>query len=129
MRRLERRIGYAAGAAAALTTVSFFVRALVRSVPEELKEWASLAIACAVLLAGGLLLAGSVRRPDFRPILSMQIAYLGNCTFCLVAFAGEWQSGAFFALVAAIAYVWQVDLASPWRWSRSAARLRMRTTS
>jgi len=43
-------------------------------------------------------------------LVVMQIAYLVNCSLCLISFIGEWQIAAYLSLATAIAYVTQIIL-------------------
>jgi hypothetical protein len=45
-------------------------------------------------------------------IVIMQIAYLANCSLCLIGFIDKWQVGAYFSLATAIAYLVQIILHS-----------------
>jgi hypothetical protein len=47
-----------------------------------------------------------------RTVTIMQIAYLANCSLCLIGFIDKWQVGAYFSLATAIAYLVQVILLS-----------------
>jgi len=49
---------------------------------------------------------------EFNPVMAIQIAYLANAVLCLIAFFGGWELGAYCALVAALAFVLQIVLAS-----------------
>ena len=48
----------------------------------------------------------------FNPVMAIQIAYLANTVLCLIAFFGDWELGAYCVLVAALAFVLQIVLAS-----------------
>jgi hypothetical protein len=51
---------------------------------------------------------------EFNPVMAIQIAYLAHAVLCLTAFFGSWgwESGAYCVLVAALAFVLQIVLAS-----------------
>ena len=52
---------------------------------------------------------------EFNPVMAIQTAYLANAVLCLIALFGEWQVGAYCALVAASAFMLQTTLISTQR--------------
>jgi hypothetical protein len=49
---------------------------------------------------------------QFNPVMAIQVAYLAHAVLCLIGFFGLWELGAYCVLVAALAFVLQIILAS-----------------
>jgi hypothetical protein len=101
-----RVVGWIAAAASGAVTTYFFLSSALREPPSLVWEWFGLAALLAVLAAGAVLVLRRGRAA--RSILAMQVAYVANVQGCLFGFAGEWQSGAWCALVTVLLYVVQI---------------------
>jgi len=78
---------------------------------EAMMEVIILASSLSSLIAGIFLVIRNYRLGEFKnlsPIMLMQTAYLGNTIFCLIAFWGDWQIGAYFTLATVIVYAAQM---------------------
>jgi hypothetical protein len=113
-----RVAGWIAAAAGAAMTTYFLLSAFLREPPSQPAEWLNLAAPLTVLAAGAALVLRRRRTSTVPSTMAMQVAYLVNALLCLLAFAGEWQSGAWCALATALIYVEQIAW-RPWRnaWS------------
>ncbi len=107
----EATAGCLASMSAACLTLTLYLQDIS---PSDLRDWVSLLVAPIVLIVGGVLVVISRRRGlplGLTTLMSLQIAYLANCLLCLVAFFGEWQAGAYFALLTALVYLAQIAAA------------------
>ncbi len=112
--RAERAIAYALAAGSAALTV-FVVAGGPRISGRAALQTAAEAAAVATLLLGSWLVARSARRggaEGFGPVMALEFAYLGNGVLNLVATAGEWQEGAYWALATAFVYAGQIGIVS-----------------
>ena len=116
----EAALAYLASGSAAGTTVVFIGRFLSdeNDAQVRLADWVAVSSSVLVLVLGACLLVHvwrTMNRPDFRPIMALQLAYLGNAAFCLIEFADDpgWQAGAYVALGTGIAYLLQIILVYP----------------
>lgn len=109
----ERVIAYVVSAAMAGVTLSLWF-----PLHDELgstHDWLAAVSPDAVLALGVYLLIRNWRMGpsrEFNPVMAIQVAYLANAVFCLTTFFGDWNLGAYFVLVAALAFVLQIILAS-----------------
>jgi len=109
----ERAISYVLSASMACVTLSLWFAS--KDVPATIRDWLSFAIQGLILALGVYLLIRNSRigQPaKFNPVMAIQIAYLANAAVCLLSFFGEWELGAYCALVASFAFVLQIFLAS-----------------
>lgn len=113
-----RVAGWFAAAAGVAMTTYFVLAAALHETPSQPAEWLSLAAPLTVLAAGAALVLERRRTSADPSTMAMQVAYLVNTLWCLLAFAGEWQAGAWCALATALIYVEQIAW-RPWRnaWS------------
>ena len=115
----EAAIAYVASGSAAGITLAFIGRLLFDDgAPVRIADWLAVSMAIVILTLGGCLLVTTwrtLKRPDFRPLLALQVAYLGNAAFCLTEFFDfpGWQAGAYVALGTVIAYLLQIILVYP----------------
>jgi len=83
--------------------------------PEGIQDWLSFVVPPVTLFLGAYFLIKNSRSlvsREFNLVLAMEIAYLSNGLLCLITFFGEWQVGAYFALVAVSAFIVQIALVS-----------------
>ena len=114
--RVARAITYAISSVAAAVTLSGYFTAY--DPPSDLQEWLSLVMPLATLFLGICLLIRNSRMlpsREFNPVMAIQTAYLANAVLGLIALFGEWQVGAYCALVAASAFMLQTTLISTQR--------------
>ena len=116
--KLESATAYIVSSATAGITLAWITDAFsaAGSEPSSIGMWLIVITPTVVLLLGTYLLVRELRRKGlqgFCPVLALQIAYLGNAVFCLLAFANDlgWQAGAYLSLVTAVAYLIQIGLA------------------
>ncbi|MGB4786867.1 MAG: hypothetical protein WAQ77_19270, partial [Candidatus Acidiferrum sp.] len=83
--------------------------------PATIQDWLAF-VSPEPILALGIyfLIRNSRMEPSrkFNPVMAIQIAYLANAVLCLISFFGRWELGAYCALIAALAFVLQIVLAS-----------------
>lgn len=109
--RFEVAAGCLASISAACLTLTLYLQDIR---PSDLRDWISLLVAPIVLIMGGVLVVRGRRRGlpgGLTTLMSLQVAYLANCLLCLIAFFGEWQAGAYFALLTALVYLAQIAAA------------------
>jgi len=107
----ERAIGYVVSATMAGVTLSLWFPGR----PATMQEWIALVSPVPILALGVYFLVRNSRMEParkFNPVMAIQIAYLANAVLCLIMFFGGWERGAYCALVAALAFVLQIVLAS-----------------
>jgi hypothetical protein len=116
----EAAMAYVASGSAAGITLAFIGRFLVEedAGPVRNADWLALSAAIVILTLGTCLLITiwrTLKRPDFRPLMALQVAYLGNAAFCLIEFFDSpgWQAGAYVTLGTVIAYLLQIILVYP----------------
>ncbi len=83
--------------------------------PENIYEWVRPLSPYPILALGRyFLIRDSSKGPsrEFNPLLPSQVAYVANAVLCLIGFYGDWEQGAYCALIAALAFVLQIVLAS-----------------
>ena len=83
--------------------------------PSSTQEWLTLISPEPILALGIYLLIRNSRRGlsrEFNPVMAIQISYLAHAALCLIGFLGRWELGAYCVLVAALAFVIQIILAS-----------------
>jgi hypothetical protein len=105
---LENAVACLAGLGAVFLTLFVLFQA---PRPATLRDWLASAAALIIILAGSPVIFRNWRSGmplGLNAILSMQVAYLANGSLCLIAFWGEWQSGAYAAFLAALACTAQV---------------------
>jgi hypothetical protein len=112
----ERLVAYVVSAASACLTLYFVGDGLKdQGWPSNVRDWLVVLVPVVVLLSGAYVLVpklGFGRSSGFNPVLAIQVAYLANALLCLIGFFGEWQVGAYCALVPALAYLVQIVLIS-----------------
>jgi hypothetical protein len=109
----ERAIAYLASAAAAVMTLSVYLR--LGGLPTSAKEWVSWILPLATMFVGlCLLIRNSLtgRSREFIPVMALQVAYIANAVMCLILFAQGWQLGAYCVLLTAVTFALQIILAS-----------------
>jgi hypothetical protein len=109
----ERAIAYVVSASMAGVTLSLWFP--FRDGPANIREWLAFVSPEPILALGVYFLIRNSRMGssrNFNPVMAIQIAYLANAVLCLIAFFGDWQLGAYCVLVAALAFVLQIALAS-----------------
>jgi len=109
----ERIVAYALSAASTGATLSLFWPDSDPGFDSD--EWIAMAIPIVVLLSGVFLLIRDRRARrlgSFRPVMTLQVAYLANAILCLYAYFedGGWQMGAYCVLLTVIAYIVQIRL-------------------
>lgn len=116
----EAAIAYVASGSAAGMTLIFIGRFLVEGGNEGpgYADWVAVALSVVVLVLGACLLVRlwrTMKLPDYRPLMALQIAYLANAAFCLIVFLEfpGWQAGAYVAFVTVVAYLLQIILVYP----------------
>lgn len=110
--RAEKKLAYLAAIASIGVTLSFYLETN-DGWPGSFREWLSFVFPFITLGFGILALLRSRQHTvlqGFRPIMSLQFAYLANMLLCLTGFLGEWNIGAYFSLVTVIAYLTQMLL-------------------
>ncbi|HLY61902.1 MAG TPA: hypothetical protein VKV95_14235 [Terriglobia bacterium] len=110
---LERAIAYVLSAAMVASTVHLYMSS--EGWPEGIQDWLSFVVPPVTLFLGAYFLIKNSRSlvsREFNLVLAMEIAYLSNGLLCLITFFGEWQVGAYFALVAVSAFIVQIALVS-----------------
>jgi len=111
--RTDRAIAYVASAATAGVTLSacFFLVDRPMTIPNWL---ATLSPGVIIALGVYLLIRNSRMSPsrEFNPVMAIQTAYVAGVVLCLIAFFRDWEPGAYCVLVAALAFVLQIILAS-----------------
>ena len=111
--RLERTIAYVVSASMVGVTLSRWFPWEDR--PATILEWLGAVSPELILALGGYFLIRNSRMGpsrNFNPVMAIQIAYLANAVLCLIAFFGDWELGAYCVLVAVLAFVLQIILAS-----------------
>jgi hypothetical protein len=116
----EAAIAYIASGSAAGIMLAFIGRFLFEDNggPVRSADWLAVSMTIVILVLGTCLLITTwrtLKRPDFRPLLALQVAYVGNAAFCLIEFLDfpGWQAGAYVVLVTVIAYLLQIILVYP----------------
>jgi hypothetical protein len=111
--RAESAIAYVASAAMAGVIVSMWFALGDES--QSIRDWVAV-VSPGPILALGIyfLIQNSKTGPsrNFNAVMAIEVAYLANAVRCLIAFFGEWQVGAYCALVTAVTFVLQIILAS-----------------
>ena len=100
--RPEQALAYVATAVSVAMTFSFVISG---------EGWLGRVIPLVTALLGAHFVRSNRKigqARDLTPVLAMQVAYLVNCSLCLIGFFGEWQIGAVFALVTAVSYCLQI---------------------
>jgi hypothetical protein len=111
--RTERVIAYVASAATAGVTLSACFLSVDR--PMTIPNWLATLSPAVIIALGVYLLIRNSRMGasrEFNPVMAIQTAYVANAALCLFGFFPEWQRGAYCVLVAALAFVLQIILAS-----------------
>jgi hypothetical protein len=88
---------------------------LLEDRPATIQDWLGFVIAGVILGLGVYILIRNSRMGpsrEFNPVMAIQMAYLANAALCLISFFGDWELGAYCVLVAALAFVFQIVLAS-----------------
>ena len=83
--------------------------------PSSPQEWLTLISPVPILALGIYLLIRNSRRGpsrEFNPVMAIEISYLAHASLCLVGFLERLELGAYFVLIAALAFVIQIILAS-----------------
>ena len=83
--------------------------------PTTIQEWLAFVSPVPILALGVYFLIRNSRMEpsrDFNPVMAIQVAYLAHAVLCLIALFGDWELGAYFVLVAALAFVLQIILVS-----------------
>ena len=109
----ERAIAYVISVSVAGLTLSMSFPFYGR--PGNIQEWLTMLCPYPVLALGLYSLIRNSRMGpsrEFNPVLAIQVAYLSNTVMCLIASFGDWEKGAYCTLVAALAFVLQIVLAS-----------------
>lgn len=109
----ERAIAYVVSASMVCVTLSLWFP--FKDGPATIQEWLALVSPVPILGLGAYLLIRNPRMGPsrkFNPVMAIQIAYLTNAVLCLIAFFGDWELGAYCVLVAALAFLLQIVLAS-----------------
>jgi hypothetical protein len=116
---VDRAIAWCASVAVAGVTLYFIVALLVmEGAPTDLQGWLLIVMVLTVLAIGAWAVSRSSKNASssaYSPVMALQVAYLGNAVMCLRMFFGEWQIGAWCALVAALAYMVQIVMVSTTR--------------
>jgi hypothetical protein len=108
----ERAIAYVISASMVCVTLSLWFS---KDGPANIQEWLAFVSPVPILALGAYLLIRNSRMGPsrkFNPVMAIQVAYLTNAVLCLIAFFGNWELGAYCVLVAALAFVLQIVLAS-----------------
>ncbi len=108
MTRCESALAFAVSMSVACLTLSlcFDLRGLT-----GFRDWLSIAVIPVLLLAGLFIMVKNWRGGvihGMNALVSLQISYLINCVVCLIAFFGEWQPGAYCALLTTFVYGYQI---------------------
>jgi hypothetical protein len=90
--------------------------------PSTTQEWLAIVSPVPILALGVYFLIRNSRiapSRQFNPVMAIQVAYLAHAVLCLIGFFGLWELGAYCVLVAALAFLLQIILASaqpgrPW---------------
>ncbi len=109
----ERAIAYVISVSVAGLTLSMSFPFYGR--PGNIQEWLTMLSPYPIFALGLYFLNRNSRMGpsrEFNPVLAIQVAYLANTVMCLIAFFGDWEKGAYCTLVAALAFVLQIVLAS-----------------
>ena len=109
--RPEMWIAYIASTAMALVTLSIYGE--VDSWPRGLQEWLAFGVPPITLLVGLRAVIKKARLASLTgmsAVMAMQAAYLSNSLLCLIGFLGNWQIGAYFALITSAAYLVQITM-------------------
>jgi hypothetical protein len=109
--QFERVAGYVVSIIVACLTMSLYFQ---DTSPSGTRDWISIVIPPVTFISGGFLVIKKGRKYlplGLNMLVSLQVAYLANCLLCLVAFFGEWQAGAYFALLTAVVYLAQIVVA------------------
>jgi hypothetical protein len=109
----ERAIAYVVSASMVGVTLSLWFP--FEGGPATLQEWLAIVSPEPILALGVYFLIRNSRMTPsrkFNPVMAIQIAYLAHAVLCLIAFFGDWELGAYCVLVAALAFVLQMILAS-----------------
>jgi hypothetical protein len=83
--------------------------------PSTTQEWLAIISPEPILALGVYFLIRNSRMGpsrQFNPVMAIQVAYLAHAVLCLIGFFGRWELGAYCVLVAALAFVLQIILAS-----------------
>jgi hypothetical protein len=110
----ERTIAYVISASmVGVTLTSLWL--LSKEGPANIQEWLAFVSPVPILTLGGYFLIRNSRigpSREFNPVMAIQIAFIANAVLCLIAFFGNWELGAYCVLIAALAFVLQIVLAS-----------------
>jgi hypothetical protein len=109
----ERAIAYVVSASMADLTLPMSFP--FQSRPRNIQEWVATLSPHPIVALGLYFLIRNSRIGPSRessPVLATQLAYLANAVLCLVAFFGDWEPGAYCALVDALAFVLQIVVVS-----------------
>ncbi len=108
---VEVVVGCLASVSSACLTLTLYLQDIR---PSDLRDWVSFLVPPIILIVGVALVVRNRRRGlpgGLTTLTSLQVAYLANCLLCLIAFFGEWQAGAYFALLTALVYLAQIAAA------------------
>ncbi len=111
--RRERAIAYVVSTLMAGVTLSLWFP--FKEGPSTIQEWLAFVSPEPILALGVYFLIRNSRMGTsgkFNPVMAIQLAYLANAVLCLIVFFGDWQAGAYCVLVAVLAFVLQIVLAS-----------------
>ncbi len=109
----ERAIAYVVSASMVGVTLSLWFP--LKDGPANIQEWLAFVSPVPILALGIYFLIRNSRigpSREFNPVMAIQIAYIANALLCLIAFFGNWERGAYYVLVAALAFVLQIVVAS-----------------
>jgi hypothetical protein len=109
--RIEWITAYALALALAGATLFFLGLLLVDSSGMDGQGWVSISTFLAVLGAGAAVVSTNWRAGTSHTenaVIAMQVAYVANASFCLIAFFPFWDIGACFALITVSLYMAQM---------------------
>ena len=109
--KTERWGGFILSLLIAGVTLSIFLCDLFA----EFHQWVFGLAVMVPLMTGAFLVIRTIRvgtLRQFSPIMAMQTAYLANTLFCLIAFWGDWEIGAYCTLITAVSYGVQMVIIS-----------------
>lgn len=111
--RIERAMAYIlSSGTAAVTLRQYFI---ADNSPSSFEDWLLWTIPLVTYLIGVFMLVRNsriARARDFNPVMAIQTVYLANALMCLTGLFGNWQTGAYCALMASILYMIQITLVS-----------------
>ena len=108
--QVERALAYVVSAISAGVTL-WFLALEGHGAVRETQGLIAMVASMATLLVGAFVVVRNVKRgvaDALSPVTAMQVAYLANGIFCLTIFYGDWQKGAYYALVTAGMYLVQI---------------------